>query len=63
MAASLALFGIMRRTLQRPALRPRFGAMALPLSTLVAVLWGVHPLQTESVTYIVQRAESLAGFS
>ena len=27
----------------------------------VALLWTVHPLQTESVTYIVQRAESLVG--
>jgi hypothetical protein len=27
----------------------------------VAVLWTVHPLQTESVTYIIQRAESLVG--
>ena len=27
----------------------------------VALLWTVHPLQTESVTYIVQRAESLMG--
>ncbi|MBL8829213.1 MAG: tetratricopeptide repeat protein [Planctomycetaceae bacterium] len=28
---------------------------------LSAALWLVHPLQTESVTYIVQRAESLMG--
>lgn len=27
----------------------------------VALLWTVHPLQTESVTYVVQRAESLMG--
>ncbi len=27
----------------------------------VALLWAVHPLQTESVTYVVQRAESLVG--
>src|SRR2546423_137761 len=27
----------------------------------VALLWVAHPLQTESVTYIVQRAESLMG--
>ena len=27
----------------------------------IAVLWTVHPLQTESVTYVVQRAESLMG--
>ena len=26
-----------------------------------ALLWTLHPLQTESVTYIVQRAESLVG--
>ncbi len=27
----------------------------------IALLWAIHPLQTESVTYIVQRAESLVG--
>jgi tetratricopeptide (TPR) repeat protein len=27
----------------------------------IALLWAVHPLQTESVTYIIQRAESLVG--
>jgi protein O-mannosyl-transferase len=30
-------------------------------SFLIALLWLVHPLQTESVTYVVQRAESLMG--
>lgn len=28
---------------------------------VVALLWFLHPLQTESVTYVVQRAESLCG--
>ncbi len=37
------------------------GAAALPLALVVALLWAVHPLQTESVTYIVQCAESLTG--
>jgi tetratricopeptide (TPR) repeat protein len=27
----------------------------------IALLWLLHPLQTESVTYVVQRAESLSG--
>jgi tetratricopeptide (TPR) repeat protein len=27
----------------------------------VALIWGVHPLQTAAVTYVVQRAEALAG--
>src|SRR5208283_163030 len=31
------------------------------LALTIALLWALHPLQTESVTYIVQRAESLCG--
>ena len=31
------------------------------LAFLIALLWTLHPLQTESVTYVVQRAESLMG--
>jgi tetratricopeptide (TPR) repeat protein len=31
------------------------------LALAVAVIWTVHPLQTEAVTYISQRAESLMG--
>jgi len=59
--AGLTLFGIVRRTLLRPALRNRFGTAANELALAVAVLWTVHPLQTEAVTYIVQRAESIMG--
>jgi tetratricopeptide (TPR) repeat protein len=59
--AGLTLFGLVRRTLQRPVLNERFGALALPLALAVAVIWTVHPLQTEAVTYITQRYESLMG--
>jgi Tfp pilus assembly protein PilF len=59
--ATLALFGIVRRTLQSARLRPRFEGDESWLAFLVALLWAVHPLQTESVTYIVQRVESLMG--
>jgi len=61
--AGLALFGIVRRSLQLPALRERFGPgdSSLPLAFTIALLWTLHPLQTESVTYIIQRAESLVG--
>ncbi len=61
LTAGIILFGCVRRTLLLPSLRPRFGADASLLAWLVALLWTVHPLQTESVTYIVQRAESLMG--
>jgi protein O-mannosyl-transferase len=59
--AGLALFGVVRRTLILPPLRKRYGAAALPLAAFAALLWTLHPLQTESVTYISQRAESLMG--
>ena len=54
LGAALLLFGIIRRTWK--------GADGTWIAGAVALLWVVHPLQTESVTYIVQRAESLMGF-
>ncbi|MEO6568411.1 MAG: tetratricopeptide repeat protein, partial [Opitutaceae bacterium] len=60
-AAALTLFGIVRRTLLRPLLAEHFGSNAGAIALGVALLWGVHPLQTESVTYLVQRVESLMG--
>jgi len=59
--AALALFGLVRRTLLLPSLRARWGAAALPVALTAAALWALHPLQTEAVTYIVQRAESMMG--
>jgi tetratricopeptide (TPR) repeat protein len=57
----LTLFGLVRRTLALPSLRGRFGAAAMSVAFTVAALWALHPLQTEAVTYVVQRAESLMG--
>ncbi len=59
--AALTLYGIVRRTLLGERLRPRFGSAAEGLALATTLLWTVHPLQTEAVTYIVQRAESLVG--
>jgi len=59
--AALTLFGIVRRTLTLPLLAPRFGRAATALAFCIASLWTLHPLQTEAVTYIIQRMESLMG--
>ncbi len=59
--AGLTLFGLVRRTLRGPRLRERFGAAALPLAFFSALLWTIHPLQTEAVTSVIQRTESLMG--
>jgi tetratricopeptide (TPR) repeat protein len=56
--AGLTLFGVVARLLRLSA---RFAPASLPLAFATALIWTVHPLQTESVTYIVQRAESLMG--
>jgi hypothetical protein len=59
--AALLLFGIVRRTiaLARPQVTSE-GSLWLAFGA--ALLWALHPLQTESVAYVVQRAESLMGF-
>jgi len=59
--AGLTLYGIIRRTLLCDRLRERFGSHSTVLAWAAAAIWLVHPIQTESVTYIVQRTESLMG--
>ncbi len=59
--AGLTLFGLVRRTLALPVLARRFSGQELPAAFVIALLWTLHPLQTESVTYLIQRAESLMG--
>ena len=52
--AALALYGIVRRTVAKAGARASYGT-----AFAVALIWAVHPVTTESVTYVVQRAESL----
>lgn len=59
--AALTLYGIVRRTLLLDSLRSRFEKSATWLALAVSLLWMAHPLQTEAVTYIVHRYESLMG--
>ncbi len=56
---ALLLLALARRTLQ--CLGGELARAALPLATAIALLWALHPLQTESVTYLAQRTESLAA--
>jgi tetratricopeptide (TPR) repeat protein len=60
-AAGLALFGIVRRTLSRGQVAQRYAGAAWFLALAIALLWSVHPLNTQSVTYIYQRLEALMG--
>jgi hypothetical protein len=58
-ACALLLFGLVRRTLALPRLEPRVVGAASDLAFASALLWVVHPLTTDAVTYITQRTESL----
>ena len=57
--AALLLWRIVCATLQLPVFQGRFAAVAEPLGFLSALLWAVHPLQTETVEYVTQRTELL----
>ena len=59
--AALTLYGVLRRTLASEALPSSFGRAAPWLAAATSLIWLVHPLQTESVTYTIQRSESLMG--
>ena len=56
--AGLLLFGLCRRILQ---LVPALAESAAGIAWAAALFWTLSPLQTESVAYISQRAESLMG--
>ncbi len=62
--AALTLFGLVRRTLLQSGCgfqpqNPRRETDATWLAFFSALLWLVHPLATEAVTYTVERTESL----
>jgi len=59
--ASLTLYGVVRRTLETESFRTTVGSVSSVVALWTALLWAVHPLQTESVTYLIQRGESLMG--
>jgi len=59
--AGLLLWGLLQRTLRRVMVPAWVRELAEPIAWASALVWLLHPLQTESVTCVVQRTESLAG--
>jgi tetratricopeptide (TPR) repeat protein len=68
--AALMLFGVARKTLllsfRRSSLSSNFrpptsDLPATGLAFAIALIWVVHPLNTEAVSYVIQRAESLVS--
>jgi len=60
--SALLLFAIVRRTLLLPRFRGRFESSSGWLALTAALVWSLHPLQTEAVIYITQRTELMFAF-
>jgi tetratricopeptide (TPR) repeat protein len=59
LACTLMLFAVVRRTLM--LVGGRLGEASRGVAAAVALIWMVHPLQSECVNYISQRSESMMG--
>ncbi len=60
--SALLVMTVVERSLRSRYFLGKFDRAALPLAFLTAALWSVHPLQTETVVYVTQRTELMAGF-
>jgi len=56
---ALVLTGLIRRTLQQPGMPRELKGASNGLAWAAGLLWVAHPLQTESVVYVIQRTETL----
>lgn len=59
LACALTLFALLRRTFASASVAGTHRRAADWLAFFSSLLWAVHPLTTQAVTYAVQRAESL----
>lgn len=59
--AGLTIFGIVRRTFISGRLQETYGSYSPYPAFCVSLIWLLHPIQTQAVTYTIQRCESLMG--
>jgi hypothetical protein len=61
-ANSFLVYLFILQTLTMASLKARYAGQAKWMALFGALLFGVHPIQTESVTYIITRSELLTTF-
>lgn len=59
--SGIFLFELVRRALLSPRFEGRLNAQAGWIGLIAGLLWLAHPLNTQAVTYIIQRCESTMG--
>jgi hypothetical protein len=55
----MLLFAVVREALGLPQVPTALAARAIPIGFGVALVWLLHPLNSEVVTYVTQRTESM----
>jgi Tfp pilus assembly protein PilF len=60
-ASGILLYWFLILTLNLPSLNERYGSNSTKIALLTSLIFISHPIQTQSVTFIVQRMASMAG--
>lgn len=61
-ASSILVFLLIIKVFKTQVMRKRLiASYAIPVALIVALIFALHPVQTQSVTYIVQRMTALSG--
>lgn len=61
LVSALCLFSIISKILASKQIPNHYAQKADWIAMAAATLWAVHPLNTQAVTYIIQRCESMMG--
>ena len=59
---SLLVYAVVHQLLHSPTLRARFGSDAPGLALACALIWLLHPLQSQCINYVIQCSEILMAF-